>query len=61
MDIIKSLFYGIDTEYYIKLKEPSSKILKFRVIDEKDVARDFYYRKLRFPIIKRAHQAVVYH
>lgn len=46
MDIIKSLFYGIDTEYYIKLKELSSEILKFRVIDEKDVARDFYLEKI---------------
>lgn len=46
MDIIKSLFNGIDEEHYIKLKELSSGILRFRVIDEEDVPREFYLEKI---------------
>lgn len=46
MDVIKQLFDGIDDEHYEKLKKLSSGILRFRVIDEKDVSRDFYLEKI---------------
>lgn len=46
MDVIKSLFNGINDEYYKKLNGLSSKILRFRVINEEDVTRDFYLEKI---------------
>lgn len=46
MDVIKQLFDGIDDEHYEKLKKLSSRILRFRVIDENDVSRDFYLEKI---------------
>ena len=46
MDVIKQLFDGIDDEHYEKFKELTSGILKFRVIDEKEVSRDFYLEKI---------------
>lgn len=46
MDIIKQLFDDIDGEKYEEFKELTFDILKFRVIEEKDVTREFYLEKI---------------
>lgn len=46
MDVVRNIFDGIDDIHYEKLKELSSRILRFRVIDEKTVPREFYLEKI---------------
>lgn len=46
MDIIKQLFDDIDGEKYEEFKELTLDILKFRVVEEKDITREFYLEKI---------------
>ncbi len=46
MDIIKQLFDDIDGEEYEEFKELTLDILKFRVVEEKDITREFYLEKI---------------
>ena len=39
MDVVRNIFDEINDKYYEELKKLSSRILRFRVVDEKEVTR----------------------
>ena len=46
MDVVRNIFDEINDKYYEELKKLSSKILRFRVVDEKEVTRGFFLEKI---------------
>ena len=46
MDVVRNIFDEINDKYYEELKKLSSRILRFRVVDEKEVTRDFFLEKI---------------
>lgn len=46
MDVVRNIFDEINGKYYEELKKLSSRILRFRVVDEKEVTRDFFLEKI---------------
>lgn len=46
MDMIRELFDDVSDEYFDELKKLTTKMLKFRVIEEKDITRSVYLEKV---------------